>query len=49
MKKTYIAPTMLVVPVKMNAHILLQASLITNTDLVFGGEVPTDFDSDDIR
>ena len=48
MKKTYLTPTIEVVPVKMTQK-LCMASLKTNADLGFGGEMPVGFDSDDIR
>ena len=41
MKKTYLTPTIEVVPVKMNSHIL-QASLKTNAELEFEGPTPDD-------
>ena len=47
MKKTYIAPTMTVVPMKMTQ--IICASIESNADLKFGGGTPDDFDEDDMR
>ena len=46
MKKTYLKPTMMVVPVQTTQ--MLCAS-IENVNLRSGGETPYDFDEDDIR
>ena len=48
MKKTYIAPTMTVVPMKMKQK-LCMASIESNADLKFGGGTPDDFDEDKMR
>ena len=47
MKKTYLKPTMMVVPVKITQ--MLCASIVSNVNLRSGGETPSDFDEDDIR
>ena len=47
MKKTYLKPTMMVVPVKIT-HMIC-TSIVTNVNLRSGGETPSDFDEDDIR
>ena len=47
MKKTYLKPTMMVVPVKIT-HMIC-TSIATNVDLRSGGETPSGFDEDDIR
>ena len=48
MKKTYVAPTIEVVPLKTRSQILV-ASIVTNVDLQYEGATPYDFDSDDIH
>ena len=48
MKKTYLAPTMKVVPLRMRSHIL-QASLKTNSDLNYSGATDDSFDEDAMR
>ena len=47
MKKTYLKPTMMVVPVRITQ--MLCASIESNVDLKYGGATPFDFDEDDIR
>ena len=47
MKKNYIAPTMMVVPVRITQ--MLCASIESNVNLRNGGATPYDFDEDDIR
>ncbi len=47
MKKTYLKPTMKVVPVQKRQ--MLCASIASNVSLRNGGETPSDFDEDDIR
>ena len=47
MKKTYLKPTMMVVPVRITQ--MLCASIDSNVDLISGGATPFDFDEDDIR
>ena len=47
MKKTYLAPTVKVVPVQTTQ--MLCASITSNVNLRSGGETPNDFDEDDIR
>ena len=47
MKKTYLKPTMMVVPVRITQ--MLCASIASNVNLRSGGETPDDFDEDDIR
>jgi hypothetical protein len=47
MKKTYLKPTMMVVPVQITQ--MLCASIGSNVNLRSGGETPDDFDEDDIR
>lgn len=46
-KKTYLVPTMQVVPVQMTQ--MLCASIESNVNLRSGGATPSDFDEDDIR
>lgn len=48
MKKTYIAPTMQVFTMQMTQKLCV-ASIESNVGFVYEGEIPTDFDSDDIR
>ena len=47
MKKTYLKPTMMVVPVQIT-HMLC-ASIQSNVNLRSGGETPDNFGEDDIR
>lgn len=47
MKKTYLKPTMMVVPVQTTQ--MLCASIKSNVNLRSGGATPSDFDEDDIR
>ena len=47
MKKTYLAPTMQVVPVQLTQMIC--SSVKSNVEFVWGDETPTGFTSDDIR
>lgn len=47
MKKTYLKPTMMVVPVRITQ--MLCASIVSNVNLRSGGATPDDFDEDDIR
>jgi hypothetical protein len=47
MKKTYLVPTMMVVPVQ-TTHMLC-ASITSNVDLSLGGETPDTFTDEDIR
>ena len=47
MKKTYLKPTMMVVPVQTTQ--MLCVSVVSNVNLRSGGETPADFDEDDIR
>ena len=47
MKKTYLKPTMMVVPLRMQK--MLSASIETNVNLRSGGLTPDNFDEDDIR
>ena len=47
MKKTYLAPTVEVVPVQTTQ--MLCVSIESNVTLRSGGETPSDFDEDDIR
>ena len=47
MKKTYLKPTMMVVPVQIIQ--MLCASVESNVYFEYGGETPSDFDEDDIR
>ena len=48
MKKTYLAPTVRVVPLKMQSHILI-SSIDSNVGITGDGTVPYEFDEDDIR
>ena len=47
MKKTYLKPTMMVVPVQTKQ--MLCASIESNVNLRSGGATPYGFDEDDIR
>ncbi len=47
MKKTYLKPTMKVVPVQIRR--MLCASIESNVNLRSGGATPSGFDEDDIR
>ena len=47
MKKTYLKPTMMVVPVQITK--MLCASVESNVLFEFEEETPLDFDEDDIR
>ena len=47
MKKTYLKPTMKVVPVQTTQ--MLCASIESNVNLRSGGATPSDFGEDDIR
>ena len=47
MKKTYLKPTMMVVPVRITQ--MLCASIESNVGLKYGGKTDDDFDEDDIR
>ena len=47
MKKTYLKPTMMVVPVQTTQ--MLCASVESNVNFEYGGETPDEFDEDDIR
>lgn len=47
MKKTYLKPTMKVVPVQTTQ--MLCASIESNVNLRRGGKTPDGFDEDDIR
>lgn len=47
MKKTYLKPTMMVVPVKTTQMICV--SIESNVDLKYGGETYDKFNEDDIR
>lgn len=47
MKKTYLKPTMMVVPVQVNQ--IICTSVQSNVNLGSGGATPLDFDEDDIR
>ncbi len=47
MKKTYLKPTMMVVPVQITQ--MLCASVESNVLFEYGGQTPEDFDEDDIR
>lgn len=48
MKKTYIAPTMQAFTMQMTQK-LCMVSLESDADLIYGGEIPTDFDPDNMR
>ena len=47
MKKTYLKPTMMVVPVQITQ--MLCASIESNVLFEYGGETPLGFSEDDIR
>ena len=47
MKKTYLKPTMMVVPVQTTK--MLCASVESNVLFEYGGETPSGFSEDDIR
>ncbi len=42
MKKTYLVPTLQVVPVKMTQMICTSPGIQSNVDFEYGGETPTD-------
>lgn len=48
MKKTYIAPTMQAFTMQMTQNFCV-ASIKTNVEFEYKGEVPDGFDSDDVR
>lgn len=48
MKKTYIAPTMQAFTMQMTQNFCV-ASIKTNVDFEYKGEVPDGFDSDEVR
>ena len=48
MKKTYIAPTMQAFTMQMTQKLCV-ASLKTNAELEYEGEIPDGFDSDNVR
>ncbi len=47
MKKQYLVPTMMVVPVQTTQ--MLCASITSNVDMSLGGETPAGFTEEDIR
>lgn len=47
MKKTYLVPTMVVVPVQTTQ--MLCASIQSNVEFIYGGETPSGFSEGDIR
>ena len=49
MKKTYLKPTMMVVPVQITQMLCASPGVVTNVEFEYGGETPGDFDADDVR
>ena len=49
MKKTYLVPTMQVVPVKMTQIICTSPGIQSNVDFELGGDTPSTFGPGDIR
>lgn len=49
MKKTYLKPTMMVVPVQITQMLCGSPNVVSNVEFDYGGETPEDFDADDIR
>ena len=49
MKKTYLKPTMMVVPVQITQMLCGSPNVVSNVEFYYGGETPYDFDEDDIR
>ena len=49
MKKTYLKPTMMVVPLKNTKLLCGSPNVVSNVEFDYGGETPDDFDSDDVR
>jgi hypothetical protein len=49
MKKTYLKPTMMVVPVQTTQMLCASPNVVSNVEFKYGGETPDDFDADDVR
>lgn len=49
MKKTYLKPTMMVVPVQTTQMLCGSPGVVTNVEFDYGGPTPDDFDADDVR
>ncbi len=49
MKKTYLKPTMMVVPVQITQMLCGSPNVVSNVEFDYGGETPGDFDADDVR
>lgn len=49
MKKTYLAPTVEVVPVQTAQMLCASPDVVSNVEFDYGGETPDDFDADDVR
>lgn len=49
MKKTYLKPTMMVVPVQITQMLCGSPNVVSNVEFDYGGETPDGFTSDDVR
>ncbi len=49
MKKTYLKPTMMVVPVQTTQMLCASPGVVTNVEFDYGGETPSGFTEDNIR
>ena len=49
MKKTYLKPTMMVVPVQITQMLCGSPIVVSDVEFDYGGETPDDFDADDVR
>jgi hypothetical protein len=49
MKKTYLKPTMMVVPVQITQMLCGSPNVVSNVEFDYGGPTPDDFGADDVR
>ena len=49
MKKTYLKPTMMVVPVKTTKMLCGSPNVVSNVEFKYGGETPDGFNADAVR
>ncbi len=49
MKKAYLKPTMMVVPVQITQMLCGSPNVVSNVEFEYEGETPDDFTSDDVR
>ena len=49
MKKTYLKPTMMVVPLKNTKILCGSPTVVSNVDFIYGGETPDGFNADAVR